>query len=748
MRQASRGASLDFLHFTRQDLVIALLIIVFAFSYRLIIIVERAQAPKAVSAYDPLPEGADQSHYYDDIARYRAGEFPPPVFHFQPGMSYFMIGSSLLLNTDNLSILRLLVAALAAINIGFAMAAARLAFGRRSVAILAGVLLAIYPVSAFYDTDFVIVSQGIILITLMVLGVLWVYRKPGNWTGIFLLGLCTGIGAITRFELMAVGPVLALWLLYQRRTRRTALQLAVAALCAGLIVLPIALINRAGGSSNLTTGEGAAEVYRGNNRDSDGTYGGGQASLSTRFDYFTFLLNDIGLSPKRFVELELRKLGLFMSSSEPGNNLNFMISGYGVSRALQINPLNFEVVVVLAFLGIFAWLRTRDANAGPYVLGSIVLLLMTMLIWVEARIRTPIVALLLPLGAYGVVVGVEHILGWLRARPWSPRFVLVRLAGIAAVIVLVIAWKSAVHYAVSNLPQKVTTGALPAQAKTLDLVYDNTLKLVGYQIQEQYSPEGNIQPFRPYVVTLYWSILQPTNVRYSFSLKFWLNDKPIIAYDKFIGMVGYPALSTDQWQPNTIYVEHVGLTTLSFDTQALSSGDLLLTVYRDRDVNQVLTAANVPDSFVRLARPALLWGDGKYTTLAGNRLQVPFGEYLMLTDMQYAPTAKAGETIPVRLAWQRTGALFHESYSIGIYIFDASRNFLGSFDSVPLDGKLLTTSLPPHFKFEDVKTVTLPKQPGTYTLYVAVYSQATMQRLTVPDAADNMYLLGQVDVTP
>src|SRR3954470_18168629 len=97
------------LTFTRRDILIALAIILLAFAYRTVIIVDRAAAPADQSAWEPTSTGGDQGVYYRNIAQYQAGTFPPPTFFFQPGMSWFLIGASSLLGTDNLAVLRLLI---------------------------------------------------------------------------------------------------------------------------------------------------------------------------------------------------------------------------------------------------------------------------------------------------------------------------------------------------------------------------------------------------------------------------------------------------------------------------------------------------------------------------------------------------------------------------------------------------------------------------------------------------------------
>src|SRR5262249_4304914 len=157
------------------------------------------------------------------------------------------------MRTDNLGALRVMVAALASLNCGLMIAVARMAFGKRWVSILAGLLLALYPVGALIDTDFAITSEGTILVTIMLFGILWLWRNPRNWTGAVLAGLATGTAAITRFELFLFGAALITWLLWRRRDRRTLAQVALAASMAIAVPLPTILHNRAGGANYLIT---------------------------------------------------------------------------------------------------------------------------------------------------------------------------------------------------------------------------------------------------------------------------------------------------------------------------------------------------------------------------------------------------------------------------------------------------------------------------------------------------------------
>jgi hypothetical protein len=83
---------------------------------------------------------------------------------------------------------------------------------------------------------------------------------------------------------------------------------------------------------------------------------------------------------------------------------------------------------------------------------------------------------------------------------------------------------------------------------------------------------------------------------------------------------------------------------------------------------------------------------------------------------------------------------------IGIYLQDESGAFVANFDAPPRDGRLLTTSLPPGYRLEDTRAITLPEQPGVYRVYVGVYRQDTGERLPLNNGADTLGLLGTIKV--
>ena len=328
-------------NWSRQDFITLLFVVLLAFSYRMVILAERAGAPPEISAIDPLPIG-DQARYYNNAAfGFDTGEYPPSTFFFQPGLSYFLRSLMLLTGSKDLVVLRVVCIALASLNCGLMVFVGWLATGRRSVGFIAGGILALYPVAAFYDTDFVIASQAIILATVQLLGAVWLWRRPSVWWGAVLLGLAAGASIVTRIEVLIIAPVVSLFLIAIRRDWRVILQITIAAVLSLLVFAPAVLHNRRGGMDCFCVTPVIWEnLYRCNNRDTQGTYAKTNAFWTTnRGNYPHYLKLDIQLDPIRFIELMLYKTSLFFSNHEPGSNLDYYKMGEGASRALRSTRL-------------------------------------------------------------------------------------------------------------------------------------------------------------------------------------------------------------------------------------------------------------------------------------------------------------------------------------------------------------------------------------------------------------------------
>ena len=714
-----------------------ILLVALAFGYRGLIMLERAAAPNEISHWDPLPPGADQTAYIEQVRDLQTGAWPPSTFYYQPGLVYMLGALAGLIGSVELLPLRLAQALLASLNCGLLAATAWRATGHKRAGILAGLLLALYPVSAFYDTDFVITSQALVLSSLMLACAWLAYERPRNWLLPLMSGLLLGFGSITRFELVGPGLVCVMWLIASAPRGRLK-KLALAALGCAVIIAPVARHNRAGGGDSLITPIGPLAVYRGNNRDADGLTSPSNALSTTHQHYFFhYLLHDIGLEPLRFMELNLRKAAFFLSGIEGGNNLDFQIAGEH-SRALALNPLRFPHLLLLFLAGL--WVLSR---AGHRRLALLLLLaggayfIFTMLGVVESRIKTAIVAWMMPACGYAI----DRTLVYVKRRGITAinREAVVLLAAALAL-------SAGIHWLATNLPRDVTVAALPPDATAAGLIYADTLELVGWQVREQYSPRHTFEPYHPWVVSLYWRALRQSDMDYSFSLKLIIDEKTRVAYDRPIGYTVYPRDYTSKWRTGAIYVEHIGLAFQKYDGPFEETGAITLDVYPAREAPRRITpqdSAGASVSHLVLARPAILLAPGR-NDLPTDR-EISFGGELFLLGFQLPETASAGQTVTVRTAWRSGQEQIRATNSIGMYAF-LDGAFAANIDSSPRGGKLQTFSLLPYYHFDDKKLLEMPATAGVYDIFVGVYDLDTGARLPVQGAQDNLYHIGRVKV--
>ena len=712
------------------------LIVALAFGYRLQVMADRAAAPNEISEWDPLPDGADQTTYLAQLHDLQTGDFPSQTFYYQPGIVYFLAAVAVLISSLELLHLRLALVALASLNCGFMTFVTWRCTGRRRAGIAAGLLLALYPVSAFYDTDFVITSQALILATLMLASTWLSYQRPRSYFFPFVSGVLLGAGAVTRFELVAPAAICILWLLANRRGAPGLLASAAGCL---LLIAPVALHNRAGGADHLITPVGAAVMYHGNNRDADGRYSPSNALDTThRSHYFHYLLHDIALEPARFIQLNLRKAAFFLSGVEGGNNLDFHKSGQGTSAVLAYNPLNFSVLLLLFIAGL-AWLwRDQQRQLAALLLAAGGgFMLFVLLAMVESRIKTPVIVWMLPAAGYAI----DRLLSRLRAlrmRSLQPKHLL-WLAAAAGLLFVI-------HKVSTELPRDLTVAELPADATRAGLVYDDTLELVGWKVQEQYSPRHTIEPHHPWVVSLYWRLLEPTEVDYSFSLKYYIGANALIEYDRPLGYTVYPRDRTSDWQAGVIYVEHIGLTWRKYFGPFEKTGRVTLDVYPERELHQRFAPVNERGETAEhpiLAWPAILLGPGL------NRIpvygEVSFGDQLFLLGHEIQTTGEPGQQLSITTAWRAGSRQIQDEYVIGVYLF-LHGEFIVNLDSSPKQGELATFSLLPDYHFDDEKNLTLPDERGAYDVYIGVYDGQSMARLAVAEGLANLHHIGTVTV--
>lgn len=261
-----------------------------------------------------------------------------------------------------------------------------------------------------------------------------------------LAGLLFGAAAITRPTVLLYMPFLGLLLLW-RKGRELGWGQGFAR--AGLLtvstivpILPVALHNAAAGDFTLVSTQGGVNFWIGNNPQSDGTtavvpgtranwWGGYQDSVSQAQqaegrELLASEVSDhyagrayawIGSEPGAFFSLLGRKLGLFWSGHELGNNQPIDFYAAHFNPWAKLLPLRFPELLALGLLGMALALGNPTSRRRALPLAGFVAIYAAGVIafFVCARFRVPVLPLLM--------VFAGHALVWLvrtaRAGRWD-----------------------------------------------------------------------------------------------------------------------------------------------------------------------------------------------------------------------------------------------------------------------------------------------------------------------------------------
>lgn len=722
-----------------RDFLIACLIIFGALGLRIVVLVDRYNADPQFSK---LPIGSDQVTYVSSAQAYEVGLFPQEPFRYQPGFIYFLVGIRKFVGS-NLVVDRLALIATDALACGCMIAVGWLLTRRRWGGFLTGIMYAIYPVAIFYSAEFLLEGLALFYICLFMFLALW-QRERLTWWRTGLIGIVLGLVTITRTNLALMVVAWVLWLfLIEANKRRVFGHVLLSFLMLALVIAPVTLWNFQMGSRQLITNVGVDEIHRASSRDSDGTYNSiYNARRMVEGDYAAALLNDIQRDPLHFVAIQVRKLGLYWSNAEPANNIDYLQNGKAVSPLLQAIPLDFRIISLFGLLGtVVLWRSNRSAGL---FFAAIHLLIFTgvMVIWVISRVRLPAVAPLIATSAYFFVWLVEQV----RTRP---RLYLVRkLAPAALAIIALLIFCT---WAIDNALVKHPMSALPEDAHPSDIIFDQSLHLVGWRWFNEWSSaeRGWAQPMQSYGVELFWEILKPTENDYNVYVAYIQDSVRYIAHDAVIGEVSFPPLPTSLWEPGEIYSEIMGFK-FPHGIPSAVTGNIHLGVYRSVDditasSRQVYGVAITSDPFANsdvLLQSMAVFDPGISPEIPSNLTEanLDFAHQVMLKN--YRISQENGMGI-FEFEWQALSDI-KTDYILFIHIMDANNQLQASYD-LPVGGKLLSSNWQPNYSVYERIPIELPTTPASYQIYIGLYDPVTQERLSV-DAPDYRPLLGEITI--
>ncbi len=332
---------------------------------------------------------------------------------------------------------------------------------RRKTAFWASALAVFYPTLLYFDSTLLITF---LIVLLSILTVMWLYRLDARkWYHLVIAGLLLGTAGLARPNILLFGPALAIWAWLEVRPKvglkRALIGYALIGLASVIVILPVTIRNyEVSGDPVFIAWQGGFNFFIGNNRRASGWSatvpgidfsweGGYREAVSfaekatgrklTKSEVSDFWYqqawNEIKASPRSFIALTVRKLGLLFNGYEIPNNQDIYIAG---EYATILEPLLFKkliyfpfgILAPLALIGIVLSLREWRKYLLVYLfLTAYTISLLTF--FVCARYRQPMIPFLLLFAVFAI----ERLVGFIRnhksgnAALWGFTFVLLLL---------------------------------------------------------------------------------------------------------------------------------------------------------------------------------------------------------------------------------------------------------------------------------------------------------------------------------
>jgi len=621
---------------------------------------------------------------------------------------------------------------------GAVVGTAWIAFGQKRIAVLTGLIYALYPPLIFYQTttQSVVLDAGLIAFAVL-FGVIAI--KKHAYSPAILFGITIGLAGLSRGIALLLGPMFFLTLLQNKRLK--ALQLTAAAgIFTILTLLPQVLINiRATDTFSLVPyTNGALTLYSGNNRDADGIWTGrGMAwkiEQLTKQDWNAALWHDIQQNPMRIVELNLRKLGMFWNNFEYVSNVNYQQQGLKQSQLLRLLSLNGRIG--MALLTIPAWigmtyLFLQREKTGRFLFWSIIGLVSgTVLFVIAGRLRVPV----LPALSIAAGVGVNALWDAVARRKFKRRLL------IALSIAIVLSITFPIFDA--NLPRKSFT-ALSETAIEHRHNFNNEIMLLGFEAIQTNHAQGGY-----FYISLYWQVLKPPVLDYHVFVELADETGRLVGYDKPLGHVTYPPTHVRDIPTGRTFQEGY---LLQLPQDLPSVVNLNVGLYSGTNVLRLVDSSGsyTNQAFVTLFRLGIKTGDNIPAAHPDATIvDAGFGEHLTLR--RYRLSAMTDRVVDLHLEWVTEQQLYQD-FVVFTHLIDSSGTLVAQIDSPQLGRGYSTSALIPQQPFMMRRQFNLPADlsAGTYEIVMGIYESTTKQRLELTDKDgqlihENILSLGEI----
>ena len=356
---------------------------VLAFSVRLIYLLELASDDLSKVTFG-------DARSYDQWAQEIAtGDWVGKTAFYQAPMYPYFLGSIYTIAGRSLFVVRLIQSILGSLACVFLALSARNLFGERC-GVVAGGMLAIYPVAIFFDGLIQKTSLGTFLLTVLLFALSQCIRESRKtwWS---LAGISFGLLVLTRENALVFAPIILTWAWLQFRDQSVSTRIKwmmTFLLFLSCVLLPVALRNYAVAREfHLTTSQLGPNLFIGNNPKSTGIYAplrpgrgdpryerkdatelaeaavGRSLSPSEVSNYWVNeVRNFASRQPQEFVYLQLRKFLLLCNAVEitDAEAIEVYVEKSNILWVLW-HLFHFGVLLPITFVGIVTAISNRNS---------------------------------------------------------------------------------------------------------------------------------------------------------------------------------------------------------------------------------------------------------------------------------------------------------------------------------------------------------------------------------------------------
>jgi tetratricopeptide (TPR) repeat protein len=416
--------------FDRRAALAAAAIFVVAVTLRLVYLAEIDQHPLLIHPIN------DAKAYDDWAARIAAGDWWGTETFYQAPAYPYLLALIYKVGGHDLALAHTVQMVMGGISCVLLFGATRILFGGVA-ALAAGLMLAVYGPAIGFDGILGKQGLGLLLTTGSLFALVSFQRRPRRRTAV-AIGMLLGLLALTRENALVFAVAVPMWMLWRHSDRGFRSNVASLSCFALGLILTLGLVASrnylVGNTFALTTSQLGPNFYIGNNANASGLYEplvpghhtpvfespdgtrlaeqalGRKLTSGEVSNYWLGLgLEFVREEPLQWTGLMVYKFLLTWNEFEIADTEDLYIYAEDSRLLGWLLPLfHFGVVVPLAAAGfVMAWDRRRDLWLLPWL--AAVFSASVALFMVFARMRYPLVPILLPLAGFALVAAIRSI---------------------------------------------------------------------------------------------------------------------------------------------------------------------------------------------------------------------------------------------------------------------------------------------------------------------------------------------------